>query len=60
MNNFLCVKSIITITLVGTFCFLTILHPEQYGKTLEHLVFSVVSIYLGTQFQKAKKDGENK
>lgn len=60
MNNFICVKSLITIALVGTFCILAVCNPREYGETMKNIVVTVVSFYFGTQFQKAKKDGENK
>lgn len=60
MNNFLCVKSLITIALVGTFCVLTVCNPQEYGETMKNIVVTVVSFYFGTQFQKSQKDGDKK
>lgn len=55
MNKLLCVKSLITLALVGTFCVLTITDPNTYGETMKNVVVTVVSFYFGTQFQKGSE-----
>lgn len=51
-NNFLCVKSLLTIFLTVTFCVLTVKYPETYSETMKTLITTVVAFYFGTQFQK--------
>lgn len=56
MNNFLCVKSLVTIAIVITFCILVITNPITYAETFKNAFFTIVSFYFGTQFQKGKDD----
>lgn len=60
MRNLMCVKSLITILLVGTVCVLCFLDPPTYSETLKNCVTMVVTFYFAHQQEKlARKDSDS-
>lgn len=51
-ESLLCVKSIITILLIGALVILSFLYPEEYNETLKSSVTMVVTFYFAHQTEK--------
>lgn len=58
MRNLMCVKSLITILLVGTVCVLCFLDPLTYSETLKNCVTMVVTFYFAHQQEKMTQKGD--
>lgn len=61
-SAFWCVKSVITIMIVATFCILTLFNPDRFSTEFMCIASSVVTWYFSYQHQKqiqARKDDEN-
>lgn len=59
-QNLLCVKSVITILLIGSLVVLSFVYPESYVETLKSCVTMVVTFYFAHQSDKQlRKDEEN-
>lgn len=55
-SSFWCVKSIITILIVATFCIMVIINPEKYSTEFMCIASSVITWYFSYQNSKNKKE----
>lgn len=51
-NSLMCVKSIITIFVVGTLCALTVLYPKDFSDTFKSVATMVATFYFTHQVSK--------
>lgn len=59
-QNLMCVKSVITILLIGSLVVLSFIYPEAYVETLKSCVTMVVTFYFAHQSDKQlRKDEDN-
>ena len=64
-NSLMCVKSIITIFVVGTLCALTIAYPKDFSDTFKSVATMVATFYFTHQVSKnenakTERDGDIK
>lgn len=57
MNNFRCVKSVITILLITALVILSFVYPETFSETIKNAVTMVVTFYFA--HQQKKEGGKN-
>lgn len=54
-QNFMCVKSVITILLISSLVVLSFLYPYEYAETLKSCVTMVVTFYFAHQTDKQQR-----
>ena len=55
LHNFMCVKSVITILLIGSLVVLSFMYPSIYEETLKSSVTMVVTFYFAHQNEKSQR-----
>lgn len=55
LHNLMCVKSLITIMLIGSLVVLSFIYPQTYEETLKSSVTMVVTFYFAHQNEKSQR-----
>lgn len=45
-------RGILSLILVSTLCYLTVMHPELFGKAFESITIAVIAFYFGQSVKK--------